>query len=210
LVVVPPSFNRRSNVAYEFERGSWDDLDRLPQFRAEALAPPEASTKSSRTHEHKASAGAVSEGARDNTVFFQAMLEAPHVTGEDELIALMQTFNEQHCSPPLPAHKVEQKARSAWGYEERGENWIGHGQGGVVLNASVVDDLLNRAHGEDALALLVKLKRSHGARSEPFAIVAKAMARDEVIARWKDPRHYTRARKMLQERGLLKPASRSP
>ena len=36
-VIVPPSFNRQSGVSYEFERGSWDDLTRLPPFRKEAL-----------------------------------------------------------------------------------------------------------------------------------------------------------------------------
>ena len=46
-VIVPPSFNRQSGVPYEFERGSWDDLTRLPPFRKEALDGLEPSTKSS-------------------------------------------------------------------------------------------------------------------------------------------------------------------
>ena len=36
-VVIPPSFNRKSNIAYEFERGSWDDLKNLPPIRQGAL-----------------------------------------------------------------------------------------------------------------------------------------------------------------------------
>ena len=136
------------------------------------------------------------------------MLEAPHAVSVDELIAFMQAFNKQYCSPLLPARQVEKAARSAWGYENRGANWIGHGQGGVGIAAAVGDDLLSRAHGQDALALLYKLKRSHGA-GDDFAICAKAMARDEVIAGWKDPRRYTRACKMLLARGAIKPVSRA-
>ena len=137
------------------------------------------------------------------------MFEVPHAASLDDLLAEARRFNEQNLSPPLSPAEVEKTARQVWLYEETGQNWIGHGQGGVVLNAAVVDDLLSRAHGEDALALLVKLKRSHGARVEPFAICSKAMARDEVIAGWKDPRRYTRARKMLLARGAIKPVSRA-
>jgi hypothetical protein len=131
------------------------------------------------------------------------MLQAPQVSSEDELVAETMRFNEQHCSPPIPARQAEAKARSAWGYEQRNENWIGHGGGGVVLNAAVVDDLLGRLHGSDALALLVKLKRSHGARNRSFAVSCGAMARSGAIAGWKTPRRYTRARKILEARGLI-------
>ena len=37
MVLVPPSRNPQSGKAYVFERGSWDDLERLPWFRNEAL-----------------------------------------------------------------------------------------------------------------------------------------------------------------------------
>ncbi len=57
-----------------------------------------------------------------------------------------------HSSPP-PAAEVEKTARSAWRYEETCQNLIGHPRGGVVVDAAVVDDLLSRSHGEDALAL---------------------------------------------------------
>ena len=40
LVIVPSSFNPRVGKEYEFEKGSWDDLARLPPFRVEALAAP--------------------------------------------------------------------------------------------------------------------------------------------------------------------------
>jgi hypothetical protein len=131
------------------------------------------------------------------------MLQAPHVASEVELLAETLRFNEQHCSPPLSARQAEEKARSAWDYEQRGQNWIGHGGGGVVLNNAVVDDLLSRVHGPDALALLSKLKRSHGARKTSFAVSCGAMARDGVIAGWKTPRRYTRAREILEVRGYL-------
>ena len=40
-------------------------------------------------------------------------------------------------------------------------------------------------------------------------LCAKAMARDEVIGGWKDPRRYTRARKILLARGVIKLVSRA-
>ena len=206
-VIVPPSFNRQSGVPYEFERGSWDDLTRLPPFRKEALDGLERSTKSS--PHAKAPAGVVGEGERNLTLFRHLMFEVPHAATLDDLLAEARRFNEQNLSPPLSLAEVEKTARQVWHYEETGQNWIGHGQGGVALNAAVVDDLLRRAHGEDALALLVKLKRSHGARVSPFAIVSKAMARDKLIAGWKDPRGYTRARRILQARGLIRMVSRA-
>ena len=141
--------------------------------------------------------------------FRHLMFEVPHAATLDDLLAEARRFNEQNLSPPLSLAEVEKTARQVWHYEETGQNWIGHGQGGVALNAAVVDDLLRRAHGEDALALLVKLKRSHGARVSPFAIVSKAMARDKLIAGWKDPRGYTRARRILQARGLIRMVSRA-
>ena len=136
------------------------------------------------------------------------MFEVPHAASLDDLLAEARRFNEQRSFAAASPAEVEKTARQVWNYEQAGQNWIGHGQGGVALNAAVVDDLLSRAHGEDALALLVKLKRSHGARVD-FAICAKAMARDEVIAGWKDPRRYTRACKMLLARGAIKPVSRA-
>ena len=205
MVIVPPSFNRQSGDPYVFEQGSWDDLPRLPLFNVAALAKPATRTISLPSfdpYERDASRD-VPEGMRDDTVFIYAMRKAPHVGSEDELIAEMLRFNAQHCSPPLPARQAEEKARSAWGYEQRGENLIGHGGGGVVLNNAVVDDLLGRVHGPDALALLSKLKRSHGARKTSFAVSCGGMARKGVIAGWKTPRRYARARKILEARGYL-------
>jgi hypothetical protein len=207
-VIVPPSFNPQSGKEYVFERGSWDDLDRLPPFRQEALPRPKTSAKSSRPPKSPASSGTVGEGLRDKTVFFHAMREAPHVTSEHDLIAVMQTFNVQHCSPPLPARQVGKIAKSAWRYEERGENLIGHAGGGVVPH-TVGKDLLSRPHGEDALALLYILKWAHGGRAEPFAVCAKAMARDRVIPQWGDPRRYTRAVKILVAQRVLRRVSPS-
>ena len=207
-VLVPPSVNPKLRRAYRFELGSWDTLVRLPSFREEALPGLKASTKS-RSHAHKASTSTLKEGERNPTLFLHLMLEAPHVASLDELLAEAKRFNEQNCSAPLSPAEVEKTARSAWLYEETGQNWIGHGQSGVVVNAAVADVLLSHPHGEDALALLVKLKRSHDARVEPFAISAKTMARDGVVAKWQDPRRYTRARRILVARGLIKPVSRA-
>ena len=209
LVVVPPSFNRASGVAYRFERGSWDDLKNLPPFRKDALAKLLHHKEPRSSPARRVSGNSVSEGERNSNLFYYLMATAPRIDGYDALLAEGRRFNGRMLQPPLSNAEVEKTARKVWEYEEDGRNWIGHGQGGVMVPAAVADDLLGRPHGEDALALLVKLKRSHGARSEPFAVCAKAMARDGVIAGWKDPRRYTRACKMLLVRGAIKPVSRA-
>jgi hypothetical protein len=203
MVIVPPSLNRQSGNAYIFERGSWEDLKRLPPFRREALAAPcNESNKAS-------AAGSVTEGDRNDTLFGYLMRMAPKVDHYERILAVARNFNRQMFSPPLSAAEVEDTARQVWHYEATDQNWIGHPQCGVVLLGAVIDDLLSLPHGPDALVLLTVLWRFHGARCEPFAITSKAMARDHVIAAWKDPRRYTRARKVLEDPGLIELASPS-
>jgi hypothetical protein len=38
IIIVPPSFRRSDCVPYKFERGNWDDLDRLPYARPGSLS----------------------------------------------------------------------------------------------------------------------------------------------------------------------------
>jgi hypothetical protein len=125
------------------------------------------------------------------------------------LRALAWGFNQEALSPTLSAAEVEKTARKVWHYEETGQNWIGHPGCRVVLLGAVIDDLLGHPCGADALVLLTVLWRFHGARGEPFPISSQAMARDHVIAAWKDPRRYTRARKVLEDLGLIELASPS-
>ena len=147
--------------------------------------------------------GKVLEGARDNALFYHLMQIAPHVDSCDALIVAARKFNEETLCPPFSQDEVDAKARHVWGdYQEIGTNWIGDGRPRVVLLGSVVDDLLHRRHGTDALVLLTLLIRSHGARAAPFAICSKAIARDQVIAGWTS-RRYTRARRLLEASDLI-------
>ena len=68
---------------------------------------------------------------------------------------------------------------------------------------AVFNDLKRYRHGTDAVALLMELNYSHRASLKPFAVSATAMARDQVIAGW-GRRCYTRARKLLVERGYIR------
>ena len=54
----------------------------------------------------------------------------------------------------------------------------------------------------DALLLLTLLKLKHGARKQPFAIVAEAMSRDSVIPKW-GTKKYRSATKRLVSAGYI-------
>ena len=112
-IIVPPSFNRQSGVPYEFERGSWNDLTRLPPFREEAREEvlAEYGSSSSPAHAHHDLTGVVSEGARDNALFSYLMRTARYVDGWDALFAVARSFNADHLCPPLPDAEVVKTAR---------------------------------------------------------------------------------------------------
>ncbi len=202
-VLVPPSRNPQSGKPYVFERGSWGDLERLPPFRNEALPAGRNKTRTKSAKAQTDTTGKVLEGGRDIALFRHLMQIAPSTGDLDALIAAGHRFNEATHWPPFSRVEVEEKARHVWSdYQEIDQNWIGDGRPRVVLLGSVVDDLLRRRHGPDALAMLALLIRSHGARDTSFAVCSKAMARDEVIAGWTS-RRYTRARRLLESSDLI-------
>jgi hypothetical protein len=184
FVLVPPSFNPQSGRPYVFERGTWDDLNGLPPFRKEALtAAANASTTDS----------AISEGHRNAAVFGHLMRMAPQVDDCEALLAEGHRYNREALSPPLPDGEVEKTARSAWRYQSEGKNWLGT-HGNVRWPVEVVNRCAAHKHGGDALILTTILRSNHAYRNGPFAIAARAMARDQVIVGWSEHR----TRKALQ------------
>ncbi len=125
---------------------------------------------------------------------------------EDDLIDVARTINADYL-PPLSDAVVVKIARSAWGYETRGENWRGYrGHGARVrLDARVVARLAAEypKHGPDALLLYVTLREAHGARvmrGETFVVAARAMAHQ--VLPWPEYR-IRQALKTLVSFGLL-------
>jgi hypothetical protein len=165
--VAPPSKGVRN--VYEIIAGSLDDLCRLPKMRNVEFLKASSITPSRRS---RAAQGGVSvnEGHRNAYLFRRCLAEAALSLSLDQLLAKARILNAD-CSPPLPDCEVYRTASSAWGYEERGENWKGRDRV-VALSHGTIQVLA--AKYPDALALLTILKGEHWAR--PNFILSKKMA----------------------------------
>jgi hypothetical protein len=212
FVVAPPSVRQSGeNVgkAYTFERGSWDDLRRLKAIKSGSLAPrvvlssdhpapPAAALRPQPVHQLGADTH-----YRNIMLFRSAMIRAPSWSSEKALLDAGIEINAKF-NPPLDTDEVVKTVRSAWGYEERGENRLGRSSD-LIRAASVTAALA--AH-PDAATLYPVLKHANAARDargERFAASPAAMARDRVIPAWGNaPRRYRRALVVLVELlGLL-------
>jgi hypothetical protein len=99
-------------------------------------------------------------------------MQAAHgVESFDALMAFAKSLNTSGLEAPLPEAEVVRLVGNVWSKNVAGENWIGSGRR-LVLGFDDVDDLLPL--GGDAVALLLKLRRTHWDR-KTFC-VANAMA----------------------------------
>ena len=183
--IAPPSYRPDLGRAYEFLTGSLDDLDRLPAMRADAL-----DTSCQRAAE------AVREGERNRALYLWCMAEVRHCDDEDQLIDAAQTWASA-MPAPLSIREIEQTARSAWGYEIGGRNFVGLRRPQVTQKDKAMDDLSN---APDAFWLLNLFERYHR-NKRAFAIAPAAMSRSRNPP-WHKSR-ITRARDILIERGFL-------
>jgi Primase C terminal 1 (PriCT-1)/Bifunctional DNA primase/polymerase, N-terminal len=122
VVVAPPSRGIKAN--YEFLQGGLDDLARLQPISGltDEVRPPALHC----TVDPKKDERTVTPGRRNDTLFRECMKAARSCDDLDQLLDFARTRNAEY-SPPLPDNEVVKVAQSAWGYEERGENWIGRG-----------------------------------------------------------------------------------
>src|SRR3954447_21352194 len=172
FVVAPPSVRPdgpHAGRAYEFLEGSWRDLSQLPAARPGSLPTTEDGAR------RPARLRAVRQGWRNNTLFRLLLRQARYCDSLDALLDIAEGVN-QDFAPPLSAAEVADAARSAWGYEERGENWAGR-EPRVSLTRAQHDALRAHRHGSDAWFLLATLRFSHWDR-DGFAAAPKAMAAD--------------------------------
>jgi hypothetical protein len=158
-VVAPPSRGPRG--AYEIIQGGLDDLGRLPRM----AGLPEPKSKSSDNIPRRG----VTIGERNVTLWRACMRRAPKCSSLNELLDFARSRNQEFV-PPLDDAEVGKTAGSAWGYQERGENWYGR-EAQVRVEHDMVDKLMA---DPKAFMLLCILKRHHEG-SEDF-ILAKAMA----------------------------------
>jgi Bifunctional DNA primase/polymerase, N-terminal len=189
LAVAPPS--EIKGGAYEIIQGSLDDLDRLPVMRGVEDFARIARGSKARTELQAWSKMRAGDG-RNRALFLECMRQARHCDDYGALLDVATTINNDMLEPMSDA-EVARAATSAWGYEERGQNWCGIGKA-VVTTHDEIDGLLMQA--PDAFLLLQVLRRHHWGRE--FCI-ANDMHR---MMGWRRQR-FTAARRRLIDEGLI-------
>ena len=198
FTIAPPS--KGALGWYAFVQGTLDDLDRLPSIKGLAV-PGEAPAATPNKPERIA----IAKGQRNRELLRFCMTEARSCASLDELVDRAAAFAETALSPvpePVTAEEIKRTAMSAWGYEERGENWCGKGRV-VAFDHDTLDRYL---HDPDALLLLTWLKRHHWGRE---FVIANGMA---VALGWGLPR-FCKARQRLLDDGIIRcinPGGRGP
>jgi hypothetical protein len=198
IAVIPPAVawnGPGAGKAYRFIKGSWADLPHLPQIIPGSLpARPTATV----THLR-----GVRYGLRNGTLLKLLLRQVGYCDSETDLLDVATTIVEQTFElegvPPFTAAEIAKTVESVWKIQQEGRNWVGK-EAQLIVPASEFAVL---QENPDALTLRMTLRWAHGARVEPFAIVCKAMARDEAITGWTDFKRYMRARDWLLEHGFL-------
>lgn len=144
--------SRTAKGCYVIDRGSLNDLDRLPPLKA---TPPTL------TRPEK-----VPKGTRSGTLFRWGLRIAPYFAGDfNALLAELQAIN-MNCRPPLSDDEVVGIARSAWHYETTGNNWVGR----KARTTTDRDEVLAFGHDPEAFLLLKLLECSHPRADARFAV----------------------------------------
>lgn len=207
FVVVPPSVRpsgRHAGEGYIFLAGDWDALSVLPPLRPDARIALRLDTQTKGTGSiggrRPSDDPAIRSGRRNNHLF-RCLLEIAKATDDhDTLLEEALALNQIQNDPPLSDAEVQRCARSAWGYQQDGRNWVGT-RGAVVIAI----DLLDRITDPDTLALCLVLLRCHPgavATGTSFAISVRAMAKAGTVYGLGE-RRLRAARAHLLEAGIL-------
>jgi Bifunctional DNA primase/polymerase, N-terminal len=190
VVVVAPSRRLSDGAPYRFLWGGWDDLDRLPTVKHGALRlvddpalPPQRR---------------IQEGTRADDVWRYCMRVIPGCRDFDELLYRARVWAAENLDMAGSTHRltdseIVRAARSAWEYEQRGDNLFGRGGSTLIPNEPI-----SALRGEpDALALYVVLRQHH--RPDAEFVLANAMARTFGWSTWK----FTRVVRCLADQNLI-------
>jgi hypothetical protein len=171
---------------YQIERGSLDDLERLPPMRSASVQAPLRPI--------------AYDGQRDNSLWRACMVEVRTCGTYEELENRALSLNEAMCRPPQPHAEVIHAAKSAWKRHSEGRNWVGR-RPPVFIHAEEITQLVEHP---DAGMLLLLLRREHLGLRDEFAIAPRSMAEAEtgILRGWPDKRIRS-ARARLIDAGYL-------
>ncbi len=141
LLVAPPSKGVKRD--YEIICGSLDAVQQLPALR-ERLEPRLPDEMAVRT------------GSRNNSLFDFCMRNARGAFDVGDLLELAIAKNETY-RPPMGLAEVLKTVRSAWRYQERGENRFG-AKGAWISDAAITD----LVHDPELFTLVGCLKSQEG------------------------------------------------
>lgn len=131
LVLAPPSKGR--DGGYEIVAGRLDNIPDLPTMRNPFLGVP------TRAH----IPGTKANTGRNKLLFTLCLRDAPHCTDLDNLLDCAETHN-QCFEDPLDDDEVGRIAHSAWGYQERGENYVAGRC--AIIGQPIVNKHISDAH----------------------------------------------------------------
>ena len=177
FAVLPPSMGARGR-RYEIVQGSLADLEQLPSARGAV-----------------AGRRSIPEGKRDDTLFRRLLREVRYCDDFNPLLDVARSLN-MDCEPSLPDADVVRIAKSVWGYEISGKNWIGR----KARASTDRDEILELSRDPHAALLLNLLRVSHPAPDTPFAI---DQVRTAELLGWHRETIQTRIRVLMQA-GRLK------
>jgi Primase C terminal 1 (PriCT-1) len=199
-VVAPPSKGAKGD--YQIIDGSLDGLDNLPVM--EGLDGSFYAPTAAKAAPDKVSPDRIREGNRNDTLWGYCMSQARQCGTLDDLLDVAQARNDEFL-PPLEDEEVIKVARSAWGYEERGENCFGGPCS--IMSAASLDEMIEETD-TDLIVLIVWLK----ANNKPDAEFWVADGLRERF-KWSLPR-FRKTRRRAVETGWLvqlrKPAPKCP
>jgi hypothetical protein len=203
IAILPPSVRRHGEFAgrrYELRLGcSWDMLRDLPRIKPGVLprAPVSVSESGQR---------AVPEGRRNDALFRHLLKAAPHVDDLDTLIDVARTFVGQRCDRGgeiVDDDEILKTARCAWGYEQRGENWVGKERMiGRAMPASQFAEVRQHPNAADAYLMLGVLQDLNWQRKE-FSASPAWFQTAQTIPGWRRER-YRYALSTLVELQLIR------
>jgi hypothetical protein len=154
MVIAPPSHGL--NDTYRFIVGGLDELDRLPimcDVPSRALSKPPIPANKIRSMPPEATIN----GRRNITLWEFCMRMARRCRSFDQLVDCARAFNSQFPDPIREETEVMTITKSAWGYEERGENRFG--QFGAYFP---VAEVVGLCRDPDAFMLLAYLRAHNG------------------------------------------------